>query len=205
MPAIKNIIFDFGAVLFDIDYQKTIAAFRQLGIAHFDTMYDQFTVNTLFEELETGKISEEAFYEALKKEIQLPVSNQQLEKAWNAILLDFRLESMAYLEQLSAHYNLYLLSNTNSIHHRRFHQLYKPIPSKPTMDDYFTKVYYSHLIHLRKPYPAIYEFVLQDAGILAAETLFIDDSSNNIAAAAKLGIQTHLLLSTEKIETLGII
>ena len=70
---------------------------------------------------------------------------------------------------------------------------------------FFSKNAFLNLIHLRKPYPAIYEFVLQDAGILAAETLFIDDSSNNIAAAAKLGIQTHLLLSTEKIETLGII
>ncbi len=205
MPAIKNIIFDFGGVLFDIDYQKTIAAFRQLGIPNFDTMYDQFTANTLFEDLETGKISEHDFYEALKKEIKTPVTHQQLENAWNAILLDFRLDSLSYLERLASHYKLYLLSNTNSIHHRSFHQLYNPVAGKPSMDDYFTKAYYSHQIHLRKPYAAIYEYVLQDAGILASETLFIDDSSNNIAAAAKLGIQTHLLLPTEKIEELGLI
>ena len=68
------------------------------------------------------------------------------------------------------------------------------------MDDYFVKAYYSHKIHRRKPYPLTYQFVLDDAGIRADETLFIDDSVNNIEGAKKARLQVHHLLPNSKIE-----
>lgn len=205
MSEIKNIIFDLGGVLINIDYNKTINAFKALGIPHFEEMFSQFRASELFEKLETGDISEEDFYRTLRKQIPVPVTDLQIENAWNAILLDFRKESLDFLTLLQPRYNLYLLSNTNSIHHRSFQHLFILETGKPSLDIYFIKAWYSHLIHLRKPYAAIYDFVLKQEKLDPKETLFIDDSVNNIETAAKMGLQTHLLLPEERIEKLGLI
>ena len=205
MSEIKNIIFDLGGVLIDIDYNKTINAFKELGIPNFEEMFSQFKASDLFEKLETGDISEEDFYSTIKKDIPVPVTDLQIENAWNAILLDFRKESLDYLTFLQPKYNLYLLSNTNSIHYRSFQNLFKKETGKPSLDIYFIKAWYSHLIHLRKPYAAIYDFIVKEESLNPKETLFIDDSINNIESAAKVGLQTHLLLPEERIENPGII
>ena len=70
------------------------------------------------------------------------------------------------------------------------------------VDDYFEKAYYSHKVGMRKPNADIFEFVLEDANINAAETLFIDDTQMNIDTATTLGFKTHLLLPKERIELL---
>jgi glucose-1-phosphatase len=199
LPKIKNIIFDLGGVLIDIDYHKTINAFKNLGVTNFEHLYSQTTANPLFKDLETGQITEAEFYDGVRKEADLSISDEQIKTAWNTILLDFRPNSIAYLQQLAQTYRLYLLSNTNSIHQTAFLQTYTAIFNSH-LNDNFTKAYYSHEIHLRKPHKNIYEFVLADANIKAEETLFIDDSIINIPAAQELGITTHLLIKGETIE-----
>ena len=202
MAAIKNIIFDLGGVLLDIDYHKTAKAFSDLGVQQFDALYSQANANHLFEALETGTILEDAFYQSLQGYCRPETSRQQMQSAWNAILLNFRKESLSELDQLKKKYNIYLLSNTNSIHLSAFNQILLEQTGNPSLDGYFIKSYYSHLIQLRKPYLATYEWVLQDANIMAGEPLFIDDSINNILGAKEAGIQTHLLLPTETIQQL---
>ena len=202
MSSIKNIIFDLGGVLLDIDYKKTTNAFIELGVTDFDSMFSQFQSDALFTRLETGTISEADFFERLRKTIPNPVTDAQLEAAWNALIMQFRIESLACLEQLASRFNIYLLSNTNSIHLRYFRQSFTQETGRPNLDSYFQTAWYSHLVGLRKPEKEIYEFALADAGILASETLFIDDSINNIEAAAAIGIKTKLLLPNERIENL---
>jgi putative hydrolase of the HAD superfamily len=204
MAAIKNIIFDLGGVLLDIDYHKTAKAFANLGVKDFGELYSQANANDLFEALETGAISEEAFYQSLGAHCSPETSRQQMQTAWNAILLNFRKESLTALAELKSRYRVYLLSNTNSIHLTAFNQILLEQTGKPSLDGYFIKSYYSHLIQLRKPYLATYEWVLGDANIVAAETLFIDDSINNIKGAMEAGIQTHLLLPEEAIQHLSL-
>ena len=204
MAAIKNIIFDLGGVLLNIDYHKTADAFKALGAKDFDSFYSQTGANELFELLETGNISEADFYKTMKPYCQPGTTNEQMQSAWNAILLDFRMESLHFLSEKKEQYNLYLLSNTNSIHHTAFHQAFTKMNNHSNFDDYFIKSYYSHTMHRRKPYVSTYEFVLQDAGIAAQETLFIDDSIVNIEGAKQTAMQLHLLLPGETIEGLGL-
>ena len=151
MAATKNIIFDLGGVLLNIDYNKTISAFKELGVENFEDMFTQFHVNELFAKLEKGKISNDDFYAAVKKVIPRPVSNQQVDTAWNAMLLDFRTDSLVFLERLAQKYTLFLLSNTNSLHLKRFQQIFTRDTGKPLLDDYFSKCWYSHRIGMRKP------------------------------------------------------
>ncbi|MBK8522488.1 MAG: HAD family phosphatase [Chitinophagaceae bacterium] len=204
MAQTKNIIFDLGGVLLNLDFQKTIDAFEKLGLQNFENMFSQFKADELFAKLETGRLTETEFYEAVKKRTTQEITEAAIDDAWNALILDFRVESLSLLEKLAADYKLYLLSNTNSIHLKYFKKLFTHQTGKPLLDDYFNKAWYSNEVGLRKPGAGIFEFALKDENLLAAETLFIDDTLINIETAQQLGFKTHHLLPTERIELLDI-
>src|SRR6187399_1208240 len=125
MSQCKNIIFDLGGVLINLDFSKTTEAFRELGFPHFENMYSQFKVDQLFEKLETGKISQKEFYTVLLKIGNVRMVAEEIKNAWNSLLLDFREESLAFLKVLKKDYNIFLLSNTNIIHYDAFNAILK--------------------------------------------------------------------------------
>jgi HAD superfamily hydrolase (TIGR01509 family) len=202
MSTIKNVIFDLGGVLLNIDYNRTTNAFKQLGYTDFENMYSMLKGNNVFDNLETGHITEEEFYQYMTNAAAGTVSNQQVQDAWNAMLLDFRSESLKHLQLLREKQKIFLLSNTNIIHKKAFDQLFMQQTGVPSLDEYFDKAYYSQKVGLRKPNADIFEFVLKDAEITAGESFYIDDLPPNIETARKLGFKTHLLLPGEKIEHL---
>ncbi len=201
---IKNIIFDFGGVLLHLDFCRSYAAFERLGFSNFEEMFAQHNANDLFQQLETGAISPEKFYAQLQCIVPGPVTASQLQDAWNAMLVGYRKSSLDFLTKIKAQYNLFLLSNTNEIHYEQFANVLLRETSYDNLEDFFIKTWYSHRIHRRKPDLATYQFVLQDAGIRADETLFIDDSYSNLPNAEAAGIRTHLLLPEQRIESLGL-
>lgn len=193
IEGIQHIIFDLGGVILNIDYQRPIAAFKALGAKQVDDLYSKQTQTALFDLLETGEISESDFFDALAAFCPPGTTHHQLETAWNSILLDFPLRRLQILQQVQLHYSTYLLSNTNSIHERAFNAMLQQTVGYPSLAVFFDKVYMSHRVGLRKPDPAIFQRVLDENKLNPAETLFIDDSPQHIAAAADLGIQTiHL-------------
>ncbi len=205
MKAVKNLLFDLGAVLIDIDFEKVCRSFDKIGIKDFENQYSQLSASTLFEDLEKGEISNAFFYEEIQKQLQSNIPSEEIKNAWNSILLDFRIDTMQYLTDLKKEYNLFLLSNTNAIHLTEINLLAQQQLHVEELDVYFTKAYYSFKMGMRKPNADIFQFVLKDAGIEAEETLFIDDSKPNIITAQHLGFNTHLLLPHERVEKLSII
>ncbi len=199
---IKNVIFDFGGVLLNLDFKRSFAAFKALGFDDFEDKFSQYTAAPIFQELEKGLIAAPAFYEGLRELLGKPIPDAQLEHAWNAMMLDYRKPSLDFLVPLGSKYNLFLLSNTNQIHYDHFSKTLKEETAYPSLESFFKKAYYSHDIKRRKPDADTYAFVLKDAGIEASETLFVDDSFPNLPTAQELGIQTHLLLPEERIEYL---
>lgn len=202
MNGIKNIIFDLGGVLLNIDYLKTTHAFKQLGFTDFENMYTMLKANQVFDNLETGHISEPDFYDYLLSTASTPVSREEVETAWNAMLLDFRVNSLRQLEKLRKTHRVFLLSNTNIIHKRAFDNIFSRQTGLTSFDDYFDKAYYSHHVGLRKPHSDIFHYVLKDAGIVASESFYIDDLLPNIETARELGFKTHQLLPGEMVEDL---
>lgn len=190
MKGIKNIIFDLGGVILNIDYQKPLLAFAALGLQDAEILYTQHAQTELFDKLETGKITGDEFIRELRAKMPPTVTEQQVTDAWNSILLDFPLRRLQILQQLQLHYNIFLLSNTNEIHEAAFNAMLQQQCGYPSLSLFFDKVYYSHRIGLRKPDPAIFTLVLQNHALQANETLFIDDSIQHIEAAKLLGLQT---------------
>ncbi len=194
MKPIKNIIFDLGGVFLNINFQLTNAAFADLGVDRFAEMFNQHHSNDLFERLEKGEITPPAFYEAFRTESGTNISDADIRNAWNALLLDFPPERIEWLEQIKLRYNIYLFSNTNQIHYDAFMADFGKTFGSKDFNSYFIKAYYSQTLGLRKPAVASYEAIIQEQGLIPAETLFIDDTIKNIEGAKEAGLQTiHLV------------
>ena len=204
MQQTKAIIFDLGGVLLNIDFRLSEKAFVELGVTNFADFFNQFHSNDLFRKLETG-MDDILFYNDFRSGTGLQLSDEQIRDAWNALLMDYRPESVAILPQLREKYKLYLLSNTNEIHLQEFQRRYEIWKPGELFDDLFDAAYYSHRIGHRKPNASAFEYVLEKHQLNATETLFIDDSINNIEAAQQLGLQTIHLQPGMKVEELGLI
>lgn len=193
MDKIEAVIFDLGGVLLNIDYNLTRTAFEQLGIADFENLYSHANADELFSRLEKGLIKEEDFYHELRDCTGLSLTDLEIRNAWNAMLLDFRETSLDFLEKLKNNYSLFLLSNTNEIHLKKFYEIYHEGERSAPFESYFTKAWYSFEMGMRKPDSDIYEYVLEKHQLSRERTLFIDDSIQNIDTARQLGLQTvHL-------------
>jgi len=204
MQNIKAIIFDLGGVLLNLDFKKVSDAFKALEIERFDELYSQAKADLLFENLEINKISEEVFFDSLKKYTDKPITNEDVANAWNAILLDFRIESLAALKRLRKKYKIFLLSNTNSIHYTQFSKIFENTIGEKSFNSLFDKAYYSHEIGLRKPDAEAFEYVLNENNLKPKETLFIDDSIQNIEGAKRVGMRTIHLEKGMKVENLNL-
>ncbi len=187
---IKHIILDLGGVIVNLRPEASMEAFKKLGFHRVDETYSDSHQHELFSLYETGKISTSAFLARFREASpDLDVSTEELKAAWNAMILDLPFSRLAFIQSLRREFSLYLLSNTNEIHIDYFYaQLKKDYPDL-VFDSLFDRVYYSYLIARRKPDIETYEFVLNDIGISAEETLFIDDSFLNVQEASKLGIK----------------
>lgn len=193
MASIRNILLDLGGVLLNLNMKKTEEAFHALGVSDFTEHFTQFKVSPLFEDLEVGRVSPEQFMDHFRAATGLELSNEAIIGSWNAMLLDFPEERLAWLEQLGKHYRVFLYSNTNSIHYDSFQAAFERNFPGRRLDDYFEKAYYSHLVGQRKPFAASFRVILNDAGIEAHETLFIDDTIGNIEGAREAGLHViHL-------------
>ena len=194
MQPIKNIIFDLGGVFLTLDFKKTENAFAEFGVTNFPEMYTQHHASDLFELLETGKISPQGFYEKFRAESKTNISNENIQHAWNAMLLDFPLERIHWLDEVRSRYQVFLFSNTNQIHYHYFSQMFSEKTNGKNFNSHFIKAYYSHEMGLRKPYPESFMHIIQEQQLLPAETLFIDDTLKNIESAKQTGLQTlHLV------------
>ncbi|NOQ25336.1 MAG: HAD-IA family hydrolase [Bacteroidales bacterium] len=192
MNKVKNIIFDLGAVIININPELTAKAMKNLGFNDFEKSYSLFKQTDIFDKLEKGLINADYLRNELRKQVKSEIADQSFDKAWGKMLLDFPKERINLLKELGKKYNIYLLSNTNAIHYKQYIQAF--------IDQYgfefnslFVKAYYSFQMGMRKPDVNIFEFALSDSKLLPGETLFIDDLKVNIESAKSTGLQTMLV------------
>ena len=187
---IKNVVFDLGGVLINLDFDNCLNAFRKAGFQDIEKQACQFMGKGFFSQFELGEISPEEFRKAIRKEVSEALSDHEIDDMWNLMLLDIPREKLDLLLKLREHYMVYLLSNTNRIHwdyaceqmfcYRGFR-----------VNDFFEDIFLSFEMHKAKPEKDIYEQMMKEANILPEETFFIDDSAINCQAAISLGIQSY--------------
>jgi len=189
MEGIKNIIFDLGNVIINIDSNRTVNAMKEMGFDNFEESYTLLRQSDLFDFLEKGLITPEKFHTDLQAHFNNHVSAAKIDDAWNAMLLDFPKKRIKLLQNLKSKYRLFLLSNTNIIHYHKYNQDLKD-QYGIELKSLFEKVYYSFDMGMRKPDLEVFKYVIKDSNLKPIETLFVDDSVENIESANKLGLKT---------------
>lgn len=201
LKGIKNIVFDLGGVLLNINPQLTIDAFAKLGmkplIGNSGLSYD----NEVFYKLETGQITPDEFIEGVSLLLPERISLKEIDNAWTAMLLDFPDIRVKLLKSMSEHYNIYLFSNTNEIHVQKFHEDFR-LQHGFEVSELFVKDFYSNEIGFRKPSGVSFAEIVRLSGIKPEESLFIDDSNDNVKGSVSENFSAYWLKPDEKIEEL---
>jgi putative hydrolase of the HAD superfamily len=199
MNEIKSIIFDLGGVILNLDYCKTEDEFKKIGVLHFKELYSQKKQTLLFDDFEKGKIKPEEFIFSLKDSENLEIKEIDFINAWNAMLLEIPIEKLQFIDGLKKDYKIFLLSNTNEIHIKKFEGDLKTNNMLEQFYKCFDKIYYSSRMGKRKPEENCFIQVLEENGLIAENTLFIDDSIQHIEGAKKVGIKTFHLEKNKSI------
>ena len=183
---IKTIIFDFGDIFINLDKPAIERELFKLGMLE-SMSFDMYHVVS---EYEKGLISTEDITSYFSNKFP-DIAKTDFIKAWNAIILDFPEHRLEFIEQLALenNYKLILLSNTNDLHLEQVIENMS-LARYNRFKNCFHKFYLSQEIHLSKPSPSIYKFVLTENNLDPTECLFIDDLKENTEAASKLGIHT---------------
>jgi len=184
---IKNIIFDLGGVLLNINPLLSLLELEKISGISQEELTVKLISEQIFIKFETGRLDSAQFRSELCRIINTSVSDSEVDRIWNKLILDIPLHRVNLLKELRNNYKVYMLSNTNIIHFDHYtRELAETLGIN--LADLFDRIYVSHEIGIHKPDARIYTYVLENAKINASETVFIDDSLANIEAAERLGI-----------------
>lgn len=190
MHKIKNLIFDFGGVLVELDKPRCLEAFARIGFPQAAGMIDAYCQQGIFAKLEEGTITPSDFCHEVRRLTECQANDNEIWQAWNLFLAGIPTWKLEALMALRNHYPIYLLSNTNEVHWK--HAVADFFPHKGwRVEDYFDRIFLSYELHQTKPGADIFRTVIAETGILPEESLFIDDAAANCLTASSLGLQTY--------------
>ena len=193
---IKNLLFDLGNVIVDIDIDGALGRVKSLLNEDADTAIIEKT----FIDYECGHISTEIFINQILRQSDRKYQATDVIEAWNSMLISIPSYRLAMLEMLRPNYNVYLLSNTNSLHLEWVHRYVKRVHKVSNFEEtYFDQAFYSHMIGDRKPNQSIFKHVSEEAFMTPEVTLFMDDMEENITVAAELGFSTFHVKAGEEV------
>ena len=199
---IKNIIFDLGGVILDIDETIVYKELEKLGIKTSELARSKEFID-IMSKFDTGIYTAPTFRKKTKALLELgKMTDKRFDAIWNAMLLDIPRERVEAIEKIKKHYKIFLMSNTNVIHYDLYIRDLQLRFGYNEFDELFHKSYFSFAEHLEKPDPRFFELILDHEGLLPEETLFIDDTEKNIKVAQSLGINTYHISREELVRNL---
>lgn len=194
MEPIKNIIFDYGNVIFEIDFKRTQEALAQLGITNSTEFFAHKSHHNLFNDFETAAISPAQFRDGIRRAaVNNNLTDEAIDSAWNSLLIGVPPGIHEVLLKVKQKYRTFLLSNNNETHYNYIVDYLKKEFGMVDNSSLFEKAYYSQQMYLRKPNVEIFESVIKENKLNPAETLFIDDSPQHIEGAKVAGLHTLLM------------
>ncbi len=182
------IVFDFGNIFLDLDFEATFNKFQELlGIPFLRDNIPEELKHPLRQH-ERGKLSTDDLIASFQK-VNGDITKESFIDAWNLMLLGIPKNRIEYIMHLQKDYKIYLLSNINEIHEAWIDDyLLETYGIRDFKREFFDGFYYSHYVGMRKPDKEIYKFVGTDLKEKGVENfIFIDDLSENIEAAKACG------------------
>jgi len=188
---IKHIIFDFGGVLMDLDFMRTVKGLTEVLDFDFKDKEFRHWFLELFKEFEKDGVGEDDFINQLKHKSNKRIdSDGPIIDAWNSMMIRLRKERFMMLKELKSDYGIYLLSNSNHIHYRAMTIMVEDMFGDLDFHkEFFHQAYYSQHLKMRKPDKDIFDHISEENKLVKGETLFIDDLQSNIDGAIAAGLK----------------
>lgn len=188
------LLFDFGGVLVDIDFQRTFATWAELAGVAPQMVRERFAFDAAYGAHERGEIDGAHYFALLRQRLGIDLSDAEFLLGWNALFLEPLPGVAGLLQALAPRWPLYLFSNTNHLHHDcwsvRYAGLLEP----------FAHVFCSHTLGERKPTRAAFDEVVRRIGVPAGRIAFFDDLAENVAGARAAGLQAWQAQSVADIQ-----
>lgn len=194
----KNIIFDLGNVIIDIDFERTFKAFTEISEnVNWRESERILKEKQIWSRYEKGQLTDAEFRAEIREELKISASDEQIDTAFCGLLMDIDPERIELIKKLATKYKIYILSNTSHIHFLEVERILERCAGVKHFSEIFDHVFLSYEMGKLKPEVDIYEEVLKQANLVASETLFLDDLLANLEGAATLGIQTKQIVPQE--------
>ena len=196
------LLFDLGRVVLNIDFSRALTCWAGHAGCQSSDMAERFVRDESYKHHEIGTISDEAYFDSLRRGLGISISDEQFLEGWNAIFAG-EMEGIApLLDRAAKHFPLYVYSNTNRPHIAYFTQVHAHT-LKP-----FRELYYSSSIGHRKPDAAGFDHVVGAIGNPASRIVFFDDLADNVEAARACGLKAVHVTSSrdvaDALDALGI-
>jgi glucose-1-phosphatase len=176
------LLFDLGRVVLDIDFSKAIACWAGHAGCEPQSIIARYVRDEAYRLHEMGKISDEAYFDSLRRSLGIAISDAQFLEGWNAIFTGEMPEIAKLLPRAAKHMPLYVFSNTNRPHVEYFSKEYTDLLG------HFRELYLSSSIGLRKPDAEAFDHVVQKIGVPAGRIVFFDDLAENVEGARARGL-----------------
>ena len=195
----KAVIFDFGNVIINIEFQRIYQTFAKFTSKSVDYIEKRINEDQIFRRYESGQFTDEEFREVIRQTLGFPLSDHEVDTAWNAILLDIPIDRIDLIHKIRQKYPVFLLSNTNNIHITASNNYLKKTHGINSLEILFDKLFLSYEMGMWKPDTEIYYAVLDSINLEPNEVVFFDDNLQNIESAKAIGMQTILVESTTSV------
>lgn len=183
----KAIIFDIGGVLVGLDFNRCVESFHKIGFTKVDEMLDCCHQKGYFDLLESGKMTEREFLDAVKADSAPGTTDEDVRWAFGSFLDPLAEDKIELVKRLYKEgYKLYLLSNNSPITMAKTAELFRD--KGVEMDEVFSGTFISSAMGIQKPAPQIFERAAAEIGLPKEEMIFFDDSMRNVEGARAVGI-----------------
>lgn len=191
IEGVRNLVFDLGGVIIDLRRENAVEALESLGITDAGELLGLYRQEGPFLQLEIGEISSAQFFDALRAQCRPGTTDADIEKAFNAFLVGLPVERLRMLRDLRGRgFRVFALSNTNAVMFNSW--IRRAFQSEGLgVEDYFDGIVASFREGVCKPDPEIFRIVLRRYGLKGEETLMLDDSEANCAAARSVGMRAE--------------
>lgn len=191
---VKNIIFDLGGVVIDLERRQAVDALDRLGIKDASALLGEYEQKGPFLMLETGDISSSELYDILLPQCKEGTTCNDIRDAFEQFLRQIPVERLRMIDKLREKgYKLYVLSNTNPIMYNHWIDNAFRGDGK-TINDYFHGIVTSFQERMCKPNPDLFKKLVERYGLDPAETIMLDDSEANVKAAESIGLQAERIM-----------
>lgn len=189
--AIKNIVFDLGGVIMDLDRSRAVRRFEEMGVKDAEELIDPYEQKGIFLEVENGQATAEEFRRKLSEHVGKELTMEQISYGWLGFIVGVPQYKLDYMLELRNRYTVHVLSNTNPFIMADWAKTPAFSEAGRPLTDYSENIYASYEVGVTKPDIRIFEYMLADSGMIPSETLFIDDGKSNVDVAASLGMHIY--------------